>query len=105
MCRPFTISAFSIVAGVLVVSLVAQVGAQTPRTFRARLSPVPIDSPMLATVAGSGTVTATLTGSRLAITGSFEGLKSPATSVKLHRGIRGVRGPAIVELAARLRWP
>jgi len=76
------------------------VGAQASRTFRARLSPVPIDFPMLATVAGSGTVTAALTGNRLAITGSFEGLKSSAMSVNLHRGIRGVRGPAVVELTA-----
>ena len=64
------------------------------KTFKARLSPVPIDVSMQATVAGSGTVTAVLTGTKLAITGTFEGLKSPATIAQIHKGpVRGVRGP------------
>jgi CHRD domain len=73
--------------------------AQQPRTFRARLSPVPIDVSMQATVAGSGTVTAVLTGSKLAVTGTFEGLKSPATIAQVHKGpVRGVRGPNVLDL-------
>ncbi len=73
--------------------------AQAPRSFRARLSPVPIDVSMQATVAGSGTVTAVLTGPKLAVTGTFEGLKSPATIARLHKGpVRGVRGPNILDL-------
>jgi hypothetical protein len=73
--------------------------AQAPRTFRARLSPVPIDVSMQATVAGSGTVSAVLTGSKLAVTGTFEGLKSPATIAQLHKGpVRGVRGPNVLDL-------
>src|SRR5215217_4269742 len=68
--------------------------AQQPKTFKARLSPVPIDVSMQATIAGSGSVVATLTGTRLAITGSFEGLRSPATIAQIHKGpTRGVRGP------------
>jgi len=74
--------------------------AQAGRAYRARLSPVPVDLPMLPTIAGSGSVTATLTGNRLTINGSFEGLKSPATLLKIHRGIRGVRGPAVIDLMA-----
>lgn len=75
--------------------------AQAARTFRVRLSPMPVDGPqMMATIAGSGAVTATLTGNRLTLTGSFEGLKSPATQLKIHRGIRGVRGPAVADLGA-----
>ena len=74
--------------------------AQPPKTYRARLSPVPIDVSMQATVAGSGSVSAVLTGTKLAITGTFEGLKSPATTAKIHKGpTRGVRGPNVLDLA------
>ena len=74
--------------------------AQPPRTFKARLSPVPIDVSMQATVAGSGSITAVLTGARLAVTGTFDGLKSPATIAQVHKGpVRGVRGPNVLDLA------
>jgi CHRD domain len=73
--------------------------AQQPKSFKARLSPVPIDVSMQATVAGSGSVSATLTGARLSITGSFEGLRSPATTAQVHRSAtRGVRGPNVFDL-------
>lgn len=73
-------------------------GAQAAKTFRARLSPVPIDVTMQQIIAGSGTVTATLTGTKLSISGTFEGLKSPATIAQVHRGIKGVRGPVAFDL-------
>ena len=74
--------------------------AQQSKTYRARLSPVPIDVSMQATVAGSGSVSAVLTGTKLAITGTFEGLKSPATTAQIHKGpTRGVRGPTMLDLA------
>jgi len=67
--------------------------------FRARLSVVPIDLRMAQAIAGTGAVTATLTGHTLVIAGTFEGLKSPATVARLHRGPnRGLRGPAIFDL-------
>jgi hypothetical protein len=73
----------------------------TVRTFHARLSTVPIDLAMARTIAGSGSVTATLEGRTLVVTGTFSGLKSPATVVRLHRGPnRGLRGPAIGDLTA-----
>jgi len=73
--------------------------AQDTRTFKARLSPVPIDLTMQATVAGSGSATATLTGAKLTLNGTFEGLKSPATVARIHRSpARGVRGPEILNL-------
>ena len=69
------------------------------RTFKARLSPVPIDIPMQATVSGTGSVSAVLTGTTLAITGMFEGLRSPATIAQVHKSpIRGVRGPAVFDI-------
>ncbi len=73
--------------------------AQPPKTFKARLSPVPIDIAMQATVAGSGSVSAVLTGSKLAISGTFEGLRSPATIAQVHKGpVKGVRGPFAFDL-------
>jgi hypothetical protein len=75
--------------------------AQAGKTYKARLSPMPVDGPpMMATIAGSGTVTAVLTGSKLTISGTFAGLKSPATVAKIHRAIKGVRGPAVIDLPA-----
>jgi hypothetical protein len=72
--------------------------ASAGETYKARLSPVPIDMTMMSTIAGSGSLTATLNGKQLTITGTFEGLRSPATTVQLHRGIKGVRGPVILDL-------
>jgi CHRD domain-containing protein len=89
----------------LVVPVVAAIGglvpsAQQPKTFKARLSPVPIDVSMQATIAGSGSVTAVLTGAKLALTGTFDGLRSPATIAQVHKGPnRGIRGPVISDLA------
>ena len=74
--------------------------AQSSKTYRARLSPVPIDQAMMATVAGMGSATAVLTGTKLTVTGTFDGLKSPATIVQIHKGQRGVRGPAVLDLQA-----
>jgi len=74
--------------------------AQTGKTFRARLSPVPIDQAMMATIAGLGSATAVLAGTKLTVTGTFDGLKSPATIVQIHKGQRGVRGPAVLDLQA-----
>ena len=84
---------------VVLLGLVA-LSAQQPRTFRTRLSPVLIDVAMQATVAGSGSVTAVLTGTRLVVNGTFDGLKSPATIAQIHKGpVRGVRGPNVLDLA------
>ena len=90
-------------AGVLIVA-VALSGAppalaQGVKRFTVRLAPVPIDLTMMATVAGSGAATATLTGGKLTITGTFDGLHSPATIAQIHKGpVTGVRGPALFDL-------
>ena len=90
--------AASVLAGLFAVAVT---NAQTTNQFRARLSPVPIDVLMQATVAGSGSVTATLSGTTLTLTGTFKDLKSPATVVRLHRSPnKGMRGPAIGDLSA-----
>jgi hypothetical protein len=69
--------------------------AAKKETFKARLSPVPIDLGMMARIAGSGSITATLSGKQLIITGTFEGLRSPTTSAQIHRGPKGIPGPAM----------
>ncbi len=81
-----------------VLGLVA-LTAQQPRTFKTRLSPVPLDVAMQATIAGTGSVTAVLTGTKLSVSGTFDGLKSPATIAQIHKSpIRGVRGPVVFDL-------
>lgn len=73
--------------------------AQAPSTFKARLSPVALEISMLDTISGSGEASATLAGSKLDISGRFEGLKSPATIAQIHRGtVTGVRGPSVFDL-------
>jgi hypothetical protein len=66
--------------------------------FRARLSPVPIDISMQSIIAGSGSLTAKLSGKQLTVTGTFEGLRSPATTAQIHRGPKGIPGPAILDI-------
>ena len=63
--------------------------------FKARLSPVPVESSTLAGITGSGSATATLGARTLSVSGSFQGLQSPATVAQLHLGPKGVRGPVL----------
>jgi hypothetical protein len=73
--------------------------AQSTETFKARLSALPADAKTRPSLAGSGSASAVLTGSKLAITGSFEGLLSAATTATLHSSVAaGVRGPAMGDL-------
>ena len=79
----------------------AALDAQVGGAYRARLAPVPIDVAMQATIAGSGSVTASLAGASLVVNGAFKDLRTPATVVRLHRGPKmGMRGPAIADLSA-----
>ncbi len=89
-----------LLAACAVLVAVATAGAQA-RQYRARLSPVPLDVAMQATIAGSGSITATLAGSTLTLSGTYKDLKTAATVVRLHRGPRvAMRGPAIADLKA-----
>jgi hypothetical protein len=73
--------------------------AETTISFKTRLSPVAMDASMRATILGSGSAGAVLTGSKLVVTGLFEGLASPATTAQLHEStVTGVRGPAVLDL-------
>jgi len=85
--------------GIAIVLAGLCVFAQGQETFKGRLSPVAMDATMKANVAGTGSVSAVLAGTKLTITGSFDGMRSPATVAQLHQGIAtGVRGPAILDL-------
>ena len=88
--RTFLLAAFLLVAFGAV--------AQSGDTFKARLSPVPINVSMLSTIAGTGSLTAILKGKQLTVQGTFDGLRSPATTVQIRRGPKGLRGPAILDL-------
>jgi hypothetical protein len=73
--------------------------SQAPERYKLRLTTVPMDGGMRNTVAGAGSGSATLAGTKLSITGTFDGLKSAATSAKLNSGVaRGVRGTSIADL-------
>src|SRR5271170_7495869 len=93
-------AATALLAAVLLslVSAGAAQNEQASETFKARLSPVPINISMQATIAGGGLLTAKLTGKQLTIQGSFEGLRSPATTAQIHRAPKGIPGPAILDL-------
>ena len=76
----------------------AGLAAQSETLFKARLAPVPVDANTQAKTTGTGSVTATLVGTRLSLTGTFSGLQGPATVAQIHVGPRGIRGPAALDL-------
>ena len=92
-----------VVTVAITVALVASVVpliAQGTEKFSARLGWVPIAGPNdRVNVTGKGVATGTLSGRKLTISGTFEGLAAPATIARLHQGItKGARGAAITDL-------
>jgi hypothetical protein len=90
----------AVVAIVVIFAWYAPPGAaQNQEKYKVRLSTVPMDGGMREAVAGVGSASAVLMGTKLTITGTFQGLRSPATVARVHGGpARGVRGPALGEL-------
>jgi len=73
--------------------------AQSEQKFKTRLSPVPALGIQPATVAGVGSASATLTGRKVTVIGSFEKMASPATVGHLCLGqLPGVRGESVFDL-------
>ena len=73
--------------------------AQSEQKFKTRLSPVPALGIQPATVAGVGSASATLTGRKVTVVGSFEKMASPATVGHLCLGqLPGVRGESVFDL-------
>ena len=91
-------AALAVFIAAVVVWAPATGAVQGASQFRARLSTVPIDVAMQSTIAGSGTATAVLTGTKLAVTGTFANLKSPATVARIHVAPKGMRGPAVFDV-------
>ena len=84
---------------VVVVCFLQPGAAQNQERFKARLATVPMDGGMRETVAGSGAASAVLTGTKFTITGTFAGLRTPATTARLHGGLAmGVRGTSFADL-------
>ena len=70
------------------------------QTYKTRLAPVALDGAMKKDVAGVGSATATLSGNKLTLNGTFDGLKSNATMAHIHQGsTTGVRGPKVLDLS------
>jgi CHRD domain len=89
----------SAVIGITVGGFALSLTAQSSETFKARLSAMPADAKTRADLAGSGSVSAVLNGTKLEISGSFDGLRAAATTASLHSSvIAGVKGPAIGDL-------
>lgn len=93
-----TRSLTALFVGAAILWLEHSTGAQGGAKFKARLSPVPVEATTVAAITGLGSVSAVLTGTRLTLTGTFEGLRTPATVAHLHRAPKGVRGPALFDL-------
>lgn len=88
--------AFTVCAGIM---LAASAAAQNGETFKTRLAPVAIDGATKGAITGLGSATAVLNGSKLTVSGAFEGMKSNATMAHIHQGsAAGVRGPKLLDL-------
>jgi hypothetical protein len=88
-----------LVALILCALMASRTGvAQSGEVYKVRLTTVPIDASMMARITGSGALHGTLDRNNLTVSGSFSGLRSPATDAKIHRGPKAIRGPAILDL-------
>jgi len=86
-------------AAVAAIGTALMWAAAPQEKFHTRLAPVAMDATMRANVAGIGSATATLSGNKLTIDGTFLGLRTPATTAHLHLSrVAGVRGPAVLDL-------
>ena len=97
-----TVKSRGVIAAAVAALVVAGavLSAQSNEKYSARLGWVPISGANdRLNVTGKGMATATLSGTKLSITGTFEGLAGAATVARVHQGVaRGARGPAIGDL-------
>ena len=88
----------SLLVGMLLLVICAAADAQKSETYKVRLSTVPVDATMLSRVAGSGSLTAVLSGNKLTLNGTFQALRFPATHASIHMGPKGIPGPPVLDL-------
>ena len=72
--------------------------AQDMNSLHGRLSPMPVTGATVKTITGQGQVTAKLDGNTLSLSGSYEGMNSPATMAHIHLGPKAIPGPVILRL-------
>ena len=97
MTRRVVVAMAIVVAGLWWANPLAGQGADKGDKYTARLGWVPITGQDRANVTGKGTATATLSGTKLALSGTFEGLAAPATIARLYRGVaKGARGTTML---------
>lgn len=96
MRRLFFLSFFSLLLGL--VTGAAPLAQGRSEVYKARLSPLGVTNATVTTTTGVGAVTATLTGARLAIDATFEGLTGAATAANLRRGPKGIPGPVVADI-------
>ena len=81
------------------VSLSLPLSAQAPETYKGRLAPVPVDAQLARNTTGHGSASVALAGAKLTVSGTFEGLRAPATAAQLRRGLAtGVPGAVLFDL-------
>ena len=88
----------ALILPVAIAVLGVSAAAQRPDVYKARLSPLGVTNATVNTTTGGGSVTATLTGTTLAIDATFERLTGNATAANLRRGAKGIPGPVVAEL-------
>ena len=87
------------VIGVVFSCLAGLASAQSPEAFKVRLTMMPIEVATRGLVTGSGSGSAVLEGRQLTLSGSFTGMRGPATVARVHEGpMKGVRGLALFDL-------
>jgi alcohol dehydrogenase (cytochrome c) len=89
-------NARTVFLALVVATLGQQASAQ--ETYRARLSPMPVNAQTVRTITGLGQVRATLDGNRLTIAGEYRGMSSPATSAHVHLAAPTMAGPVAAPL-------
>lgn len=85
----------------LVVAACLTPARAAPGTYETVLGPTPISNVTKVTLTGDGAVVATLTGDMLKLSGTFEGLSSPATDAHIMMGeATGIPGDPVLDLTA-----
>jgi|SRR5262245_4705305 len=90
---------FAVAIGLGLHMISVSLQAQTGDKFKGRLAPVPALGITPAAVAGVGSSSATLSGRKLTVSGTFEKMASTATVAHLCLGpVTGVRGESVFDL-------
>ena len=90
---------FAVAIGLGLHTIGVSLQAQTGDKFKGRLAPVPALGIAPAAVAGVGSSSATLSGRKLTVSGTFEKMASTATVAHLCLGpVTGVRGESVFDL-------